>query len=423
MSKPVHQSRMDNLGEFNSFGRIFVNPKTAGFTDLSNVRLLRLGVDTVRQLYRGKIAAGVLDLFEAPGYVEFAGYTWYASRVGRDSGYQFKLQNSDLGLILLIKNFNCREDDTGPHLKVEVSPHLIEYHTPDNLQAMLDQIAAEVLEDVQPNQCAVHLALDVQGWKPPADTVARMQCRSRTVRDISGIDSIDWAANASVYGENETFMFGTASGLQLSIYNKTKQAKATDRLDYWREVWGRSFADLDTPLFDPDAEVWRIELRFHHSIIQQFADGSVCMKTGELIGTRTFAEVSGHLQGLWRYGFDAFKLLDCKGVYSAAWTLFCDDPIVHTGAECLSQYHHYKRHYKTSSGFTGKNIELFMGNMVSIIARHRVGAGRAFEQLKAFEGYPVILEHFENKGLTERDIYRWIRDKLTERQVRWGVAV
>lgn len=423
MSKSIHQSRIDSTGELNSQGRIFVNPKTARITDLSGVRLLRLGVDTVRQLYRGKLKPGVCDLFAEPGFIEFAGFMWYASRIGRDSGYQFKLQNNDLGLILLIKNFNCKDDLPGPHLKIEVSPHLIEYHSPDNLQIMLDDLAQAVLDDPAPNQCAVHLALDVQGWKPPVDTVARMQCRSKKVRDISGIDSIEWAANASVYGNAETFMFGAASGVQLSIYNKSKQAKAADRLDYWRTVWGRCYADLDTPLFDPADDVWRIELRYHHSVVTQFAQGSVCKKTGELISTRTFAEIAPHLQGLWEYGFEAFKLLACPGVYDAAWSLFCFDAVVQSGAECIAQDHHYKRHYKTASGFSGKNIELFLGNFVSILARGRTGATKGHEELKKFSGYEIIVQHFQDKGKTERDIYRWLRDKLSERIIRFGVAV
>jgi len=36
----------------------------------------------------------------------------------------------------------------------------------------------------------------------------------------------------------------------------------------------------------------------------------------------------------------------------------------------------YKRYYKTSCGFSGKNVELFLGNFVSLLARERVGAKR-----------------------------------------------
>src|SRR3989338_8753070 len=136
-----------------------------GFVDLSDVRLLRCGVDTVRQLYRGMIRPEIMALFEVPGVmVDFAGQRWHSGRVWRDSGYQFKLQNADLGIILLVKNFNAKLDCIGPHLKIEVSPHTIDSLSPERLQARLDFYAAQVLTHLEINQCAVHLALDLQGW-------------------------------------------------------------------------------------------------------------------------------------------------------------------------------------------------------------------------------------------------------------------
>ncbi len=205
MSKAIHQHRINNDGLESQDGRIFVNQKTTRITDLSAVRLLRCAVDTVRQLYRGKIKTAIFDLFESPGIVKLGDHLWHAGRIGRDSGYQFRLQNADLGIILLIKNFNVKETDNGPHLKIEVSPHTIESYTPEHLQNLLDSLAWLVLDDFTQNQCAIHIALDVQGWTPPADTVARMQCRSKRVRDISGINSFDFAATASVYGNGEVF--------------------------------------------------------------------------------------------------------------------------------------------------------------------------------------------------------------------------
>lgn len=146
------------------------------------------------------------------------------------------------------------------------------------------------------------------------------------------------------------------------------------------------------------------------------------METGECIGTRSFAEFAPHLDGLWRYGFNSFKLLAQKGVYDAAWSLFASDAHVQTGVDSLIDETEYRRYYKTASGFSGKNVELFMGNMISLLARES-GRKKAFQRLQEWECWPVIKEHFENKGLTERDVYNWIRDKLTERTVRWGVAV
>lgn len=426
MAVPKHQFRVNHCFEPDNAGRLFMCPTSARLTDLSALRLLQCSVDTVRQLYRGTLRAAVLSLFERSGMVEFAGHPWHAGRVGRDSGYQFKLQNADLGLVLLLKNFNVADDACGPHLKIEVSPHLIEQRTPAQLQELMDGLADWALEGWEPHQCAVHLALDVQGWTPPADLMARMHCRSRRVREISGISSVDWAATASVYGDGETFMFGSAAGLQCAIYNKSLQARAIDKLDYWQAVW-RSYDNpsdaADPANYDPTQPVWRIELRFHHSVVQQFAAGSCNLQTGEAIGTCTFEDLAPHLDGLWRYGMQSFRLLDRPGLYAAAWSLFAQDARVCTGVDSLVDDHKYRRYYKTSAGFSGKNVELLMGNLVSLAARQGIGAKKTFAELKAWVCWPTVLEHYELKGKTERDIYRWVRDKLQERTIRWGKAI
>ncbi|MBS7663344.1 hypothetical protein I0D00_15550 [Pseudomonas lalucatii] len=424
--KAKDQIRLNVDGFESPTGRLFVERGNAKITDLSKVRLLRCGVDTVRQLYRGMIRPEVMALFETPGVmVDFADQRWHSGRVGRDSGYQYKLQNADLGIILLVKNFNAKLDNIGPHLKIEVSPHAIDALSPERLQEHLDHYADAVLSHLEINQCAVHLALDLQGWTPPADLVARMHCKARTHRDISGISEVSWATKSSVYGRGETSMFGSAGGVQLAIYNKTEQARATDKLDYWESVWKRrdSFDADDPNNYDPEQDVWRVELRYHHSIIQQFASGSIDVRTGEAIDTRSFAAFSGHLDGLWRYGLGQFKLLARPGHFEAIWTLIRDDVRVDLPVDSLLDQTEYKRYYKTSRGFSGKNVELFLGNFVSLLARERVGAKKAFSTLKQWDCWPVIRDHYAAKEKTERDIYRHIKDLLEERQVRWGRAV
>ncbi|WP_422910157.1 hypothetical protein ACOCLD_18125 [Pseudomonas sp. MAC6] len=407
-------------------GRLFVDPGNYKLVDLSGVRLLRCGVDTVRQLYRGMIRPEIMALFDKPGtLVDFAGQRWHAGRVGRDSGYQYKLQNADLGIILLVKNFNAKLENIGPHLKIEVSPHAIDSLSPDRLQARLDFYAGQVLTHVELNQCAVHLALDLQGWTPSADLVARMHCRARTHRDISGINEINWATKSSVYGRGETSMFGSASGVQLCIYNKTEQARAADKLDYWETVWKRrdSFDDNDPDNYNPAQDVWRVELRYHHSIIQQFASGSVDLHTGKVIDTSSFDGLAAHLDGLWRYGLCQFKLICRKGYYDPFWTMIRDDVRVDLPVDSLLDDTEYKRHYKTSRGFSGKNVELFLGNFVSLLARERVGARRAFHTLKDWDCWPVIRDHYASKGMDEDKLYRHIKGILEERHVRWGRAI
>lgn len=424
--KAKDQIRVDRLFNETPKGRVFFDDSTAKITDLTNVRLLRCGVDTVRQLYRGLIRPGVVELFDNPGtIVDFAGERWHAGRVGKDSGYQYKLQNADLGFVVLVKNFNAKLDSIGPHVKIEVSPHAIDALSPARLQARMDHYAEQLLTHVEVNQCAVHLALDLQNWTPPADLVARMHCRARTHRDISGINQIEWETKSSVYGRGETFMFGSASGIQLCIYNKTEQAKATDKLDYWESVWKQrdSFCDDDPQNYNPAQDVWRVELRYHHSIVQQFASGSLDVRTGQPIDTKTFDAFSVHLDGLWRYGLGQFKLLARPGRFEPIWTLIRTDVTVDVPVDSLLEETEYKRYHKTSRGFSGKNVELFLGNFVSLVARERVGAKKAFDRLQTWECWPVIRDHYAAKEMSEYDIYKHIKTLLEERHVRWGRAV
>lgn len=89
MKKAVDQVRLDvETALEDPRGRLFIDPISAALTDLSGVRLLRCGVDTVRQLYRGMVRPDVLCLFEEPGMVDFAGFRWHSGRVGRDSSRQ-----------------------------------------------------------------------------------------------------------------------------------------------------------------------------------------------------------------------------------------------------------------------------------------------------------------------------------------------
>ncbi|MBV1789010.1 hypothetical protein KQ940_13210 [Marinobacterium sp. D7] len=428
MSQIIDQVRVNANGVEDLRGRLFVSQDDATITDLSGVKILHVGVDTVRQLYRGTLNAEALRQIEAAGgIVSLFGHKWHAGRVGRDSGYQFKLQNADYGLICLIKNFNCKADAEGPHLKIEVSPHLILSTSPAQLQAVMDGIAGQILDGVTPNQCAVHIAVDVQGWNPSSDLVSKMQCRSRVQRDFSGVERIEFDERAAVYGRGKSFMWGAANGHQFAIYNKADQAKATDKLDFWRGVWAQRdnpFDDADPSNYDPDMPVWRVEHRYHHSIVEQFAQGSVNVSTGEVMDFHTYEALSKHLTALWRYGCTAYKLLGSKSTYAPFWTLLRQDiDVIPHASVTPDEEIELKRRYKTASGFSGKNVELFMGNFISLLAREGVGAKKAFESLKRWDCWLVIREHFENRGQSERDIYNWIRDKLEERTVRWGRAV
>ncbi|MBB4867111.1 hypothetical protein HNP46_006019 [Pseudomonas nitritireducens] len=403
-----------------------MDPSNGRFADLSAVRLLRCGVDTVRQLYNGMIRPEVMALFDEPeDLVNFAGYKWAKGRIGRDSGYQYRLQNADMGLILLIKNHNVKLENIGPHLKIEVSPHALDDADPKILQGVMDDLAAGVLSAFEVNQCAVHIALDVQGWTPPADFVDRMHCRSRRVRQISGIDRIEYDGNASVYGRGETFMFGSANGLQMCLYNKTLQARATDKLDYWESVWaslnGDPFGDGE-PAFNPLETVWRIEFRYHHSIIQQFSEGST-MTSGEVIGCRTYEGLCPHLQGLWQYACDNYKLISREGIFDAFWSLISLDTQVQVEADPLIERTEYRRYYKTAQGFSGKNCEMFLGQFASLIARERIPPKKALEVGRTLPFWHVIEDHYTAKGYSTRDLEKHVIGLINDRYIRRGYAI
>lgn len=430
MRKAIHPLRLmlKENGDFyeSSEGRIFMDPSNGRFADLSGVRLLRCGVDTVRQLYNGLIRPEVMALFDEPeDIVHFAGYQWAKGRIGRDSGYQYRLQNADMGLILLIKNHNVKIDVIGPHLKIEVSPHALDGADPKILQGVMDDLAAGVLAACETNQCAVHIALDVQGWTPPADFVDRMHCRSRRVRQISGIDRIEYDGNASVYGRGETFMFGMPGGLQMCLYNKTLQARATDKLDYWENVWaslnGDPFGDGE-PAYNPLETVWRIEFRYHHSIVQQFSEGST-MTSGEVIGCRTYEGLCPHLQGLWQYACDNYKLISREGIFDAFWSLISLDTQVQVEADPLIERTEYRRYYKTAQGFSGKNCEMFLGQFASLIARERIPPKKALEVGRTLPFWHVIEDHYTAKGYSTRDLEKHVIGLINDRYIRRGYAI
>ena len=412
MKAPIHCISVDHDAQECPWGDWYVDPSSGDTFDLSGVRVVHFGTDTVRQLYRGRLRPGVLALFEeGPGLVTFAGRRWHAGRIGRDSGYQYRLQNADLGIILLIKSFHAASDAEGSHLKIEVSPHCIRSQTPEALQALLDSYAQAVLTNPSAAQCAVHLALDVQGWRPGPEFEAQLHCRSRRVRSYHGIDEVDFASIAARYGRGQSFLFGSASGLQLAVYDKLEEAKVRDKLDYWRSVWGESGR------YDPDQPVYRIEFRFHHSVVQQFADGSVDLN-GELIGVSDYAALYEHLTGLWHYACQSFKYLHRPGLYHPLWTRISRQAMPLSAPEV-----HYRRHYKSATGFSGKNIELLLGNYISCAARHRMEARDAWKALQSLPFFQHIADHYEVRDKSLSDLENHVATLLEERYVRWGRAI
>ncbi len=91
-----------------------------------------------------------------------------------------------------------------------------------------------------------------------------------------------------------------------------------------------------------------------------------------MIGTRTYEGISQHLDHLWVYGCEAYRLLGLRTQHDPFWTLIMQDVKVQVEADPLIERVEYRRYRKTAMGFSGKNCEMFLGQFISLIARERI---------------------------------------------------
>lgn len=418
MSKK-HFERYNGNFEPSSTGRIFVD--TPGQFNLSSINILYSSLDTVRQLYKLRLKTGFVealgDALEGvpAGKVvySFAGYKWMLRRGGA-SGYQYMLQNAELGLVLLIKTRYATLESIGTHLKIEVSPKLIFDNTPENLQLLLDSFADMIALDSMYHQAgvAVHLACDLQGWEPPQDFASKLTCRSRRITDRSGISELSLDTDiCSVYGAGQSYLFGSASSLQFALYNKTKESKCSDKLDYFLDRWNAKTTDFLKPLYNPEETVWRAEVRFSHSVVNQFASAND-------VKLNSFESIIAHLGGLWRYALNNFRYDYSRTYIHPVWTVLMEE----SGFDQFETGFVYRREYKTPGIGNEKNVALALGNMLSIYARNKFSAQKALECVKESGIYLDLVGYFRSRGLDKSDIYEFIQKGLSDRWLASKVA-
>jgi hypothetical protein len=244
----------------------------AGLFDLSGVHLLAATVDTVRQLYHGTLKQKWMKRIDeaiesnAEFFSEGPEGPWHISRIGKGSGYRYKLQNNELGITILIKRFHAKVEDADTHVKIEVSPHRIrrdeairDSSLPGVLQPAMDHLASWLMEDAKPAGVTVHMAVDVQGWEPGKDFMEKLVTRTKAKKDMRGISHFDLenlSEIATSYDDGQSFLFGKSKALQLAVYQKTRQTIKFDKVDYMHGVWNEDSGGW----FDPEKPVWRIEL-------------------------------------------------------------------------------------------------------------------------------------------------------------------
>ncbi|MGI9280962.1 MAG: hypothetical protein ACR2PX_15255 [Endozoicomonas sp.] len=417
----------------NDKGLLFIHPKFGKVADLyqENFQIVGTYVDTLRQLYRGAMNLNFLtDCEHAIEYGEkcfrFLGYDWLIGKSSKVSGYQFRLQNNQLGVIIFFKMFHSKAESIGSHLKIECSPWFLDNRPPKKVDQFLDKIAARILKCAEPHYPAIHLAVDMQGWKPDNDLSERMVCRSKRIAQFNGIDKAEFHFSeiSSIYDRSQSFKFGSPSAVQLAIYNKTIQARTIDKFDYMEHKWNESTKLKNgSSGYDSEQDVFRVELRFHHSVIEQFALGTCNAETGEIgVKMNTYSDIINHIQALWGYGLKSFKLKFNSNYIDPIWSILQDDIMFRFPEPSYTDNLHYKRYYKKATSFSGKNYQLYLGNFLSACARKAEPFTKVLRELQRSMIWEDIALHYERKQTTENQLIERLKDSYQER-ILMGVSV
>ncbi|MDF3920041.1 hypothetical protein P3W43_14360 [Salinicola salarius] len=406
-------------------GSIFLSPK--GQRQHGNVKILNAGVDTVRQLYAGKPCLALFDRIieiyqQGRGAtIDLFGSTWVVGAGTSTSGFRYRLQNNDLGVIVLFYARHTKVENIGTHLKIELSPHFIQERSTSDVQTYLDTIAKELLAYVEPMGCAVHLALDVQGWEPPSDFMDRFVTRSKRIVRKNAISDFEITSGevATQYAYGQSYLFGSAGALQCAIYNKTREAHARDKIHFWESIWERASSDDPTVSdYDPERDVWRVEMRFHQSVLREFAQGIPCnVDTGECLdmdhGFQRFIDVVPHLTGLWRTALKTYRLDHSRGLIDSAWQLLQED------ARFYDHEPHflYKRARKAPGLGNEKNVALVVGNLISLYARQGFNTHQAMHYLTQCGAWDDIANYYRRRGIDAAQLRLLISQRLVERRL------
>ncbi|UQG55512.1 MULTISPECIES: hypothetical protein [unclassified Marinobacter] len=416
---PTHDfERLDVLTGEVGKGDLFIGPGGQQ-VNLSSVNVLWSGVDTVRQLFQGRLKpellAEIAHSYDSGHDATFTvNNTLFRVMSGRRGGFRYILQNREFGLTILIQNFYAEADSQGTHVKIETSPRWLYERTSDQIHHELMFWGRQFLTGMEPSGVAIHLAVDFQGWEPPTHFAQSFVTRAKTVSVHNGVSSIEWETGSTVNGRGETYTFGKANSLQTCLYNKSKEIDVSDKRAFMEGIWDCAVSEESFPdtCYDRDKPVWRLEIRLHHRIVNEIWQGS------DIKPIVDFAGAVPHLTGLWRYALQRNRFEVKRDWNHPVWTKLRDDVSFGWDAPSLA----YKRAKKQPGCGNEKNVSLAFGNLMSIYARNHFNPRQAWDCLKTSGLWEDLTSYYRNRGIGKNELFKLIEDGLIRRRLLTKVA-
>lgn len=414
---------MDSLsvsGQEDQTGSIFMAHDGA-LHDLSMVNIVGAFVDTVRQLFTGIPNQVMIERLnnELENRVEIItldnssnNKKFHISKMGKNSGYRYKLQNNELGLIILFGSYYKDLQQDGSHLKFELSPHFIQQNGTQDLWDILAGKAGLVhyfLYDADPSGVAVHLAADYQGYDLPCNFLQNFKTYSRSIKTFDGLSEVHMDGIATAicsYGseeKNKNFLIGKATSMQLCLYDKGREIVVSDKVDYYKHEW----SVFSMGSYDETLPVRRAELRLYHEVVRQIGRGMD-------LNFNAFPDIVPYLTDLWRYGISRNRLdIDQNEHVNPFWQMLIQDVTFLHPAQGITVV----RKKKQGIASIEKNLTQILGNMISIFARQGYTAKQLHSQLKILHFYPMLKAYYKQRGKGEKDIYEYLELQLEKRRL------
>lgn len=328
-------------------------------------------------------------------------------RMGKNSRYRYSLQNTELGVYILLGSYFQKTDTKFPHLKTELSPHFINKRTPKAIDKFLERVGDMFLLNPEISEPEIHLAVDIQGWELPRHMVDNMVTRSKRIQSYDGISNIefdDLSECAVSYGRAESLTLGNRSSLQASFYRKDLQIKKVDQVDYYYEKWG----EYTFGSYDPHKSVTRIEFRFHQSVVKQFSRGIDKP-------LKTYSQVCKYFTNLWRYALNANRYMYDKEYVHPLWQMLDEDVVFNHEEQPVEM----KRvQAKSDTTAITRQIANAIGNLITMYSSRTTLKPREIsKKIKEADFFHLIQSHIRDKGMDESYFFQQLEQKVLERRI------